>query len=506
MKMMNKLKTSLPRYILNLMALTVFWGGLLRKNYNADTVAHMADPAGDVIVRIRFGRYVIALLEKIQVETGILCTDHLPVTILITLMICALTLTMLQLLFEKDLGFRTDTILQKAGLMICFSLVYLNVLYSEFLMFGEFCLYMAIAYAFIMFGVVFYVKEGIAHKITGAVFFLLGVFTYQNAAVIGSMVLLFYYMLKHDFKWSKEAVRDEFFAAVVPFGAGVINLITVKIVAAINPLYQFFRPIGVGSISDKIAEACVNFYSLNKDSYNLLPRVFLPGLLNLGMIVMIVYLLIKRGDKAGVGYFATAYILSLALLYILPIMNSPFTFPPRLAIFFYLLQGLTGATLMWLMGKEGSGKPDPATLRTVFSIVLVGYLWIHLIFVQFIITGRYISNNLDNVYCRLTLQEIEKYENSTGVTVQNLCVFNDDDAPAYYRESSIHTYQINERIIGQATCSYMEAILGRHFEPLHIEDVPADIYSKYFEGKDWEFFDPDEQLLIVGDTAYWCVY
>ena len=503
---MSRIKQSLPRFILNFMAMTVFWGGLLRKNYNADTVAHIANPTGDVIVRIRFGRYVIALLEKIQVETGLLVTDHLPVTILVTLMICALTLTLLQNLFEQDLGFRADTVLQKAGLMICFSLVYLNVLYSEFLMFGEFCLYMAIAYAFIMFGVVNYVKTGIPHKVLGAIFFLLGVFTYQNAAVIGSLVLIFYYMLKHDFKWSKEAVRDEFFAAVVPMGAGVINLITVKIVAAVKPEYQFFRPIEVGSVTDKIAEAAVNFFELNKDSYNLLPRVFLPGLLNLGMIVMIVYLLAKRGDKAGIAYFATAYLLSLALLYILPIMNSPFTFPPRLAIFFYLFQGLTAATLMWLMGKSGSDKPDPAMLRTVFSIVLVGYLWIHLIFAQFIITGRYISNNLDNVYCRLTLQEIEKYEEETGVTVKNLCVFNDDDSPAYYRESSIHTYQINERIIGQATCSYIEAILGRHFEPLRIEDVPADIYSQYFEGKNWDSFDLDEQLLITGDTAYLCVY
>ena len=173
---MSRLKPFLPHYILNLMVLTVFWGGLIRKNYNADTVAHMANPSGDVIVRIRFGRYVIALLEKIQVETGILVTDHLPVTILITLMICALTLTLLRNLFENDMEFKPDTILQKAGLMICFSLVFLNVLYSEFLMFGEFCLYMAIAYAFIMLGTITYVKEGAGHKVIGAVFFLLGVF------------------------------------------------------------------------------------------------------------------------------------------------------------------------------------------------------------------------------------------------------------------------------------------------------------------------------------------
>ena len=503
---MNKIRNSLSRFIINLMALTVFWGGLLRTSYNADTVAHIANPAADITVRIRFGRYVLALLEKIQVDTGFLMTDHLPFTILLTLTICALTVTMLQNLFEHDLKIASKTVLQKAGFMICLSLVYLNVLYSEFLMFGEFCFYMALAYIFIVIGVVLYVKEGAVHKAIGIFFILLGVFSYQNAAVIGSLILIFYYMLKHDFKWSKEAVIDEFFAAVVPMGAGVINLITVKIVAHLCPEYQFFRAIGGGSVSGQVIAAFKNFISLNFDSYNLLPRVFLPGLLNVGMIVMIVYLLAKRKDKAGIAYFAIAYVLGFVMLYILPVMNFPFTNPPRLAIFFYLFQGLTGVALLYLAGGTDAKVPDPDKIKTVFSVILTGYLWIHLIFVQFIISGRYISNNMDNIFCRLTLQEIEQYEESTGITVNNLCVFNDDDSVAYYRESSIHTDQINERIIGQATCSYMEAVLGRHFVPLGIDDVPADIYSAYFKGRNWDFFDLDEQLLIEGDTAYLCVY
>ena len=503
---LNNIKRSLPRFMINLIAMTVFWGGLIRKNYNADTVSHMANPAGDIVVRIRFGRYMMALFETIQYKLGHFVTDHIAATVFLTFIVCAFTLTLFQNLFEKEFEFKAETTLQKAGFLACFSLVFLNVLYSEPLMFTEVCLYMAFAYASVMLGVVIYVKPGLAHKFIGALFILIGVFTYQNAAVIGSLVLIFYYMFKHDFKWSKEAVRDEFFAAAVPMTIGVLNLITVRIVAAINPKYQFFRPIGVGSIWSKIAEAASNFFSLNADSYNLLPRVFLPGLLNLGMIVVIVYLLVKRDDKAGIGYFATAYVLGIVMLYILPVMNSPFTNPPRLAMFFYLFQGLTAATLLFLAGNAETVKPDPSKIRTLFSIVLIGYLWVQLIFVQFIISGRFISNTLDNAYCRLTLQAIEKYEEESGVEVKNLCVFNDDDAPAYYRESSIHTYQINERIIGQTTCSYMEAILGRHFEPLRIDDVPADIYSAYFEGKNWDCLDLDEQLLIVDDTAYLCVY
>ena len=74
------IKKVLSAFAINLIVLTVFWGGLLRSNYNADTVSHMADPKGSFIVRLQLGRYLIAVVERFLVNRGILLTDHIPST------------------------------------------------------------------------------------------------------------------------------------------------------------------------------------------------------------------------------------------------------------------------------------------------------------------------------------------------------------------------------------------------------------------------------------------
>ncbi|MCR5595870.1 MAG: glucosyltransferase domain-containing protein [Lachnospiraceae bacterium] len=509
--MKTTLKKYIPLYIIDLMILTVFWGGLLRTSYNADTVAHIADPEYTVLWRIMCGRYFTALLEKIQIVTGIIMAEHLPVTILSTLMVVAFNAVLIQHIFSDIFDrIQLDSAKQfvyKAGFILCTSLVFLNVFFSEFLMFGEFCMYMALAYLFFTIGICFYIRGSVRNTVIAVVFFLLAVYTYQSSAILGALILVVYYMVKNNLKWTKTAVKDEILAVLFPMGAGVVNLVSTKIAGMINPQYAFFRDVEVGTLSGKLATVASNFLLLNKSSYNLLPGVFIPGLFSLFTVIGIIYILTKREDKKSILYFITAYVICIILMYSLPFLESPFSFPPRMALFFYLVQGLTGVTIYYLLFNEKQISDTTLNrFRMGFSVIVIGYLWIQLIFSQFIISGRYVSNTMDNVFCRSVLLEIEKHEEETGSHIDYLCVFNDDYSPTYYRESSIHTDQINERIIGQATCSYIDAVLGRHFEPLVRDAMPDDIYSEYFEGKDWDQFDVSEQLVIVGDTAYLCVY
>ena len=44
---------------------------------------------------------------------------------------------------------------------------------------------------------------------------------------------------------------------------------------------------------------------------------------------------------------------------------------------------------------------------------------------------------------------------------------------------------------------------GRNFDRV---DMNADIYNKYFKGKDWNYPDMSEQLVFKGDTVYWVLY
>ena len=153
-KNITGIKNFVCSFAVNLVILTVFWGGLLRSNYNADTVSHMADPKGSFIVRLQLGRYLIAVVERFLVNRGILLTDHIPLTVFLTLILLALCLILLQSVFEKGcFSFESGKLIHKAGYYACVSLVFVNVLFSECLMFTELCLFIVFSYLFATIGV-----------------------------------------------------------------------------------------------------------------------------------------------------------------------------------------------------------------------------------------------------------------------------------------------------------------------------------------------------------------
>ena len=96
-----------------------------------------------------------------------------------------------------------------------------------------------------------------------------------------------------------------------------------------------------------------------------------------------------------------------------------------------------------------------------------------------------------------------KYEQENGVEVENLCLINDINAPAYYDEVQYTSDQINERSLGILSVSIMEVMTGRKFNWVEMD---PEVYAVYFEGKNWDSFDPAEQIIIDGNTAYWCMF
>ena len=49
----------------------------------------------------------------------------------------------------------------------------------------------------------------------------------------------------------------------------------------------------------------------------------------------------------------------------------------------------------------------------------------------------------------------------------------------------------------------VNVVTGRDFEKVPMDE---NVYQTYFEGKNWDYFDAAEQLVIIGDTAYWAIF
>ena len=53
------------------------------------------------------------------------------------------------------------------------------------------------------------------------------------------------------------------------------------------------------------------------------------------------------------------------------------------------------------------------------------------------------------------------------------------------------------------TNTLVNAVSGRTFEKVPMD---GEVFRTYFEGKNWDWFDAEEQIVILGDTAYWVIF
>lgn len=501
---MRKLKNNINLFVINFVAMTVFWGGLIRRSFNADTITYMVFPLADINVEIRDGRYLIALFDIILYKLGTKTTAIIPLSIFVTLILFAVSITILQKIFKQFLN--TENNMFIAGFYCALGLVFSNVLFSEYLMFPEVSIFYAIGFLSVTLGAYYHSKS---KKLVAFVLYAVGSCIYQITLVYAAIILLFYYMLSHQFKWSVEAVIDEFLACFIPLSTGILNIISIRILGIINPSYAFRRVVSSKTMSNKIASLLTTLLDFLKNSYTLLPNLFFPALF-FGFFTLCTFIiLILSKDILSILYFSLVVVISMATLFAIPLLNRAFSFPPRMSFCLYLIQGLIAITFMSALSNANLiALRCPKfinillTLRTA-TLAIWAYVWIQMIFCSFIISGRFVSNALDLVHAKAILREIENYEAETNVTVLYIEELHDNYAPAFYDESRSHYEQINEKIIGQTTRALIESISGRVFEKTNA--IPSDIEER-FKDKDWDYFDLNEQMVIRGDTAYLCIY
>ncbi len=492
-RVLKKNNTFFTAFLCNLILTTVFFGGLIRRSYNADTITYMVYAQDDADVRIRAGRYLIALIDVINSGIGIKTTDFMPVGILLAIVFLAATITLLQKVFKQF--FASDSMLFDVGFGLAAAMVFCNVLFIEYFMFTEMTLFYVFAYFLATIAVLLYINK---RRVIAYVLLAVTVCIYQLTVVYAAIVLLFYYMLSNKFIWSKKAVAEEFFGFALPFSLGLINMIAIKIVGTLLPEFASKKPYASETMLEKFKMVAASCGMFLKNSYTLLPNLFIPGIVLVVSVGLTVSLLAKSQGWLGTLYYVLILVISIMAIFVIPVLGEGFNFQPRMSFLLYAFQGLilvTAMSLFTLYKRELFLKWGAAAI--------VAYMVLQVVSCSFIISGRYVSNTLDKTYSKIILEEIEKYEEETGVAVTRFAAINDAYAPAYYEESRIHYEQINERIMGQSTRSMFEAFWGRHFDAA---GMPDEIINEHFADKNWDYFDVNEQLVIVDDTAYLCVY
>ena len=109
--------------------------------------------------------------------------------------------------------------------------------------------------------------------------------------------------------------------------------------------------------------------------------------------------------------------------------------------------------------------------------------------------NQYKGNTTEKVYANLYLSEINAYEKSTGNTVKNIEICTDKHCDTAKGESALTVKYAFEPL--------MKYISNRDFIVKKLTDNQI---KKEFENKDWNEYNPNEQMIFNGDTLYLCVY
>ena len=498
MNTISKYKNFIVEYVLSLTIILIYWGGMLRKSFNADTLSHMFGVNPDITVNIEDGRYVIALFDSVLFKLGIRTTDFISLFMLLSLALIAMAAVLLVRLFYKAIVIEDNSSerrwLPLLGIVTSVSLVFLNVYFMEPLCFAEMSVYFGLAYLLSTLGVLLYVK---GKKLLAVLLFLIAAMTYQYSVVYSAIILVFYTIIEERFHWSIRLIRKEIIAILITFGAGLFDLLIIKLLAKIGVAGGFRKDMNVTNLGDKLSLAVKSLFNIYKGADGLLLNIYLPLLVAVLLLGGAIYISISNKDIHFIWIFIVANIVSLVLMYIIPLMNGDFYLPGRMAFTFFLIQGLSALCIILRLSE------DKSKVVNLLSMTMVSYAFIQLIFIHFIIVDRFVSNEMDILVATQVEQAIEEYEHSSGNTVTTLVVAHDNFTPDYYEDLNFHAYQINERTVSIVPITIIRYVSGRVYEK---EVMSNEDRIAMFGDVNFEILNLTEQLKFDNDRAYWCIY
>ncbi|MCR4762161.1 MAG: hypothetical protein K5696_01385 [Lachnospiraceae bacterium] len=478
-------------FLIDLLGTVLFWGGFYRAQFGADTLFREMLPMSDIGSSMDQQRYAAYYLAKWLLDIGIQITDHYRAFFFIYLLSIAADIWLIQKLFLPLLKDRESVV--TAGFLAAASLAFLNVLFSETFMFPEFHITYTCAYLLATVGVFFYARKRLLFP---TLCILIACLFYQSAVIYAAMLYTGWLVISEEFVLSGKLVRRVLVGNMVFLLIGVLDYASsgfVKYIGLLEPEAESKTVVFEGM--DTIRYIAEETILLFKNSLNLLPSLWLPLAASL-LAAVLTFLSLSR-KKGGVRPVTLILlILAEALLFLsIPLLSA--SMYPRITFVFYTWQALLLIGALCVTEK--------AWIRRTFAVMCILYLLVHAFFSQLIIGNRYLSNQLDIVYAEAVLREAAHYEEKTGIKITRIAIANDAYAPNSYDAVRFKRDQINERLLSVSPFVLLEHLNGPGMQLTHIP-MDRKIFEEHFGDRDWDRFDPEEQLWFDGDTLYWCVF
>lgn len=238
---------------------------------------------------------------------------------------------------------------------------------------------------------------------------------YQATSAMFVLLALVLIAIKHKGN-IKAIIKDTIFIAVIYGIAMIVNFIGVKIWAKI--LGDEFRKFEMPSIVAILATILKFGETILIDNVGIGPKYFYLALIAILTVIFIIGIILRKKDYFMILEYVTLIILSI-IIPIIPILATPATqyIEPRMAMCF---GSIIGILIIFLLAVVEIDR-NKYLLIAVATITIFNFI-INSVFLITASSATLVTNRLDHFIVKDIIQEIEKYETTSGKTIKNVGV------------------------------------------------------------------------------------
>lgn len=438
----------------------------------------------------RFSTIPISICYAVLGKLHVSHYENIYVLQILGILLFAISCVILHKLFSGFFEEKKQIWLMDSAILLCF----INPFMVETFLYGSF------DWAFGILMAVVAAKWLFQKRYIGA--FLMGFFAlsfYQTNILIAVIIAFLACFLRNigpeKKKW--ELYAESLRIVLLCGGAALLNIV----------LFNLFVLTGNMVNGAKTAKVSYNYFDLvlnildqAKSTYvgmfGTYPLRFFPIFIMLACAGTVVFLVWRKNF-----YQAVIWPLSVGILFLFPFaymlaQNSTWCAQRTLLSVFFAAGMFFLGTLFFIRTH-----PDWCRIFTAAFILFGGVTWYY---TQTLITDCYTGQALDYSEVICIEAEIQTYEERTGITVDTIS-WKKSPGPEYVhpllmlQDGNICSH----RIIYDAGDYLLDLVSEKDYTLLWMTEEE---YQRYFGDKEWEVFNPQEQLYFEGNVLYWAVY
>lgn len=394
-----------------------------------------------------------------------------------------------------------DSIVSKCIIIIALVLVFANVFAQEWFVFWE-CSFQWVFCVLFLSLAILQIKKVMKVKnyIFSFVFLTLGLGFYQAILPIFLILGCTIIYLKNDGILKVKAFIETAMIVIIGGLSSIVNLLSIKIFQILGLAYVTSRTenINISLIIKNLKTFIYVLIDMVRNAFGFYPK-HLFALLSLVLIIGSVVNIVKHKEKIfnKFCYMFLLIIFSIFSVFIPHLFTTSLWLVQRSLVAFWTVASML-ILVYWKTSYEN------IIVIKVGIVTATIMLLANFAMIQNIEMNLVVCNTIDQQNAIVIQEKIQEYEEATGKEIKFIAVMYDENV-TYTNPAAKYRYCDTNRAF--LTTSWSDVASINYFNKKNYikVEMPKEIYIQY-SSKDWDYFDPNEQLYFNEDTMYLIVY